>query len=74
MEKLKFIKAQMAQIGIPYNLGEWSSDVKYPYYVGEVTEEPITTEDGLIKLYIQRELERLKSIYIETPSQKGNSL
>jgi hypothetical protein len=47
MEKLKFIKEQMAKIGIPYEFGEWSSAIKYPYYVGEITEDPITTEDGL---------------------------
>lgn len=47
MEKLKFINEQMAKIGIPYEFGEWSSDIKYPYYVGEITEDPITTEDGL---------------------------
>ena len=47
MEKLKFINEQMAEIGIPYEFGEWSSAVKYPYFVGEITEDPITTEDGL---------------------------
>ncbi len=47
MEKLKFINKQMAEIGIPYEFGEWSSNVRYPYYVGEITEDPITTEDGL---------------------------
>lgn len=46
MEKLKFIKEQMTAIDVPYEFGEWSSAVKYPYFVGEVTEEPITTEDG----------------------------
>jgi len=47
MEKLKFINGQMVKIGIPYEFGEWSSAIKYPYYVGEITEDPITTEDGL---------------------------
>lgn len=47
MEKLKFINDQMTKIGIPYEFGEWASDIKYPYYVGEITEDPITTEDGL---------------------------
>ena len=37
----------MAAIGIPYEFGQWSSAVVYPYFVGEITEEPITTEDGL---------------------------
>lgn len=47
MEKLKIITEQMAAIGIPYELGQWSSAIQYPYWVGEFTEEPITAEDGL---------------------------
>lgn len=37
----------MTALGIPYEFGEWTSEVKYPYFVGEFTEEPTTTEDGL---------------------------
>lgn len=47
MEKLKFINEQLEAIGVPYEFGEWSSAVVYPYFVGEITEEPATTEDGL---------------------------
>lgn len=47
MEKLKFISEQMASIGVPYEFGLWTSDIKYPYFVGEITEEPTETEDGL---------------------------
>lgn len=47
MDKMKFINEQMEAIGIPYELGQWSSDIRYPYWVGEFTDEPITTEDGL---------------------------
>lgn len=46
MEKLKFINEQMAEIAVPYEFGEWSSRPVYPYWVGEITEEPTTTEDG----------------------------
>ena len=46
MDKLKFINEQMNILAVPYELLEWSSDVKYPYFVGEFTEEPIATEDG----------------------------
>lgn len=46
MDKFGFINAQLEAIAIPYEFGEWSSKVIYPYYVGEVTEEPTTTEDG----------------------------
>ena len=47
MEKLKFIAEQLESIGVPYEFGEWSSAVQYPYFVGEITEEEPTTEDGL---------------------------
>ena len=46
MDKLKFIADQMDMIEVPYEFGEWSSDIKYPYTVGEFTEEPTMTEDG----------------------------
>lgn len=47
MEKLAFIDEQLNNVlNIPYQLGQWSDDVKYPYFVGEFTDEPITTEDG----------------------------
>ena len=46
MDKLKFVSDQMDMIEVPYELGEWTSPVVYPYSVGEITEEPIETEDG----------------------------
>ena len=46
MEKLKFINEQMGIIAVPYEFGEWSSEITYPYFVGEITEEPTETEDG----------------------------
>lgn len=46
MDKLKFINEQMGVIAVPYEFGQWSSTITYPYFVGEVTEEPILTEDG----------------------------
>lgn len=46
MDKFGFISEQLAAIAIPYEFGEWNSDIVYPYYTGEITEEPPTTEDG----------------------------
>ena len=46
MDKYKFISDQMAAINVPYELGEWASDVIYPYSVGEFTEFSVATEDG----------------------------
>lgn len=47
MEKLAFINQQMTSIAVPYEFGQWSSEIKYPYFVGEITEDAIYTEDGL---------------------------
>lgn len=47
MDALKFINEQMSAIGVPYELNEWTSEIQYPYFVGELTEDPTTTEDGL---------------------------
>lgn len=46
MDKLKFINEQMDSIAVPYEFEEWTSPVTYPYFVGEITEDPTTTEDG----------------------------
>lgn len=46
MDKLKFIGDQMERLSVPYELGGWTSDVVYPYTVGEYIEDPIETEDG----------------------------
>lgn len=46
MEKLKFINEQLKVLNIPYEFGEWTSDVQYPYFVGEITEDVPETEDG----------------------------
>lgn len=43
---LGYISEQMAALEIPYEYMEWSSEVKYPYVVGEYLETPTMTEDG----------------------------
>lgn len=71
MDVLKFMNSQLSIIGIPYEFGEWTSVVKYPYFVGEITEDSTDTEDGsetstFILTGFTRgkyiELERMKSI------------
>lgn len=47
MDKLKFINDQMDAIEIPYEFGQWTSGKQTLYFVGELTEEPTSTEDGL---------------------------
>ena len=46
MDKFGFVDKELGVIAIPYEFGEWASGVVYPYYVGEITEEPTITEDG----------------------------
>lgn len=46
MNKIGFINEQFDKIAVPFALLEWTSDVVYPYYVGEIHEDPPTTEDG----------------------------
>lgn len=43
---LKFIAEQMAALDIPYEFMEWSTEVIYPYTIGEYLETPTLTEDG----------------------------
>lgn len=47
MDKLKFINEQMDILSVPYEFGEWTSEIQYPYFVGELsTPDEFTTEDG----------------------------
>lgn len=46
MNKLGFISEQLESLSVPYEFGEWTGDVQYPYWVGEITEEPPISEDG----------------------------
>lgn len=47
MNKLGFINEQLNDVlSVPYEFGQWNSSIQYPYFVGELTEEPITQEDG----------------------------
>lgn len=43
---LKFINEQMSQIAVNYEFDEWTSDIVYPYFVGEISEDEPQTEDG----------------------------
>lgn len=44
---LKAISDSLKSIGINYEFGEWKSEIKYPYFVGEYQETPPLNEDGL---------------------------
>lgn len=71
MDKLEFISKQMTALQIPYELGLWTSAIAYPYYVGEISEEPPMTEDGCeISTLILTGFSRGKYIDLETDKEK----
>lgn len=44
---LSAVNSAMKKAGLNYEFGEWSSDIVYPYWVGEYQEYESMTEDGL---------------------------
>lgn len=72
MDKLKFINEQMDILSVPYEFGEWTSDVKYPYFVGELpSDEGFTTEDGKEEItFILNGFHRGKTIDLEEIKEK----
>lgn len=71
MDKLKYIKEQMEVLAVPYEFGEWTSDIIYPYFVGEYTENPTDTEDGKeTTTFILNGFHRGKYIDLETINKK----
>lgn len=47
IEALKYIDDTLNNAGINYEFGMWTSDVIYPYWVGEYTDTPTSNEDGM---------------------------
>ena len=46
MTALSFISEQMESLEINYEFDSWTTDVRYPYFVGEFREDEPFTEDG----------------------------
>lgn len=46
MSVLGILNQELNDMGVPYEFMEWTSAVTYPYWIGELSEVPITTEDG----------------------------
>lgn len=46
IELLGFMAEQIEQLSIPYEFGEWTEKVSYPYFVGSYDENEIRLEDG----------------------------
>lgn len=47
IEILKIINFELQKIGINYEFMEWTSDVVYPYFVGEYEDEGGSLESGM---------------------------
>lgn len=43
---LEFIRQTLEETGIPYEYGEWTSPVQYPYFVGSFEETDYRFEDN----------------------------
>ena len=43
----KIISDSMESLGLNYEFMEWTSEIRYPYFVGEYGETQQSTEDGL---------------------------
>lgn len=48
-EVLKLIDQTLTESGINYEFMEWNSNIVYPYFTGEYSEQEPTTEDGMIE-------------------------
>ena len=46
MSVLGIFADEMNILGVPYEFMQWTSAVRYPYFVGEYSETTPTTEDG----------------------------
>lgn len=47
VDVLKIISDDMTGLGLNYSFMRWTSDIVYPYFIGEYTEEPMMDEDNL---------------------------
>ena len=46
VEVLNVISEQLEKLNIPYEFGEWTEEISYPYFVGSFTETEHRQEDG----------------------------
>lgn len=74
-EVLEHINEQLTAAGINYEFGEWSSDIVYPYFVGEYSESPPDSEDGRIEAtFILTGFSRGSWLDLETAKSKIEQL
>ncbi len=86
-EILAFIAEKMQGAGIPYEFGEWNSEVSYPYSVGTFTADEYRYEDGCTsgtltvdiwsrdsKLSAVQMADRLLAVFCDLQEVRGNTL
>ena len=52
VDMLGFISDQLGQLGIPYEFGEWTGEISYPYFVGSFNEIEHRLEDDIQAVYL----------------------
>ena len=71
MNKLGYIEQELRKISVPYEFGQWTKAVKYPYFVGELGQDNITAEDGVIgTAFILNGWNRGKTLDLEVIKEK----
>ena len=71
MNKLGYIEQELRKISVPYEFGQWTKAVKYPYFVGELGQDNITAEDGVIETaFILNGGNRGKTLDLEVIKEK----
>lgn len=71
IESLSYINRLLVENGINYELLSWTSEVVYPYFVGEYQESPSLQENGLQEtLFILNGFTRGKWLELENAKAK----
>nr|DAG62912.1 MAG TPA: hypothetical protein [Caudoviricetes sp.] len=71
MNKLGYIEQELRKISVPYEFGQWTKAVKYPYFVGELGQDNITAEDGVFETaFILNGWNRGKTLDLEVIKEK----
>lgn len=74
IELLNFINSELENIQVPYEFGEWTSDITDPYFVGEYSEvEPISESGEEEKAFILNGFTRKSALILEEMKEKIKS-
>lgn len=87
VDLLGFIGEKLKEAGIPYEYGEWTQPVSYPYFVGSFMESDYRFEDGCTvgtftldgwsrgsKIDLAEASDRIKAVFQNLQEIQGNSL